>query len=92
MTRYIVKNVRKWQLVCGFTSDTHSIKMLNPLDFTCLSTCSGIAYILLFLFFLTDIKFLSFFIFLNFILFYNTVLVLPYIDMNQPQVYMSFQS
>ena len=27
-----------------------------------------------------------------FILLYNTVLVLPYIDMNQPQVYMSSQS
>ena len=27
-----------------------------------------------------------------FILFYNTVLVLPYIDMNPPQVYMSSQS
>ena len=27
-----------------------------------------------------------------FILLYNTVLVLPYIDMNPPQVYMSFQS
>ena len=36
----------------------------------------------------------SFFFFnLNFIfLFYNTVLVLPYIDMNPPQVYMSSQS
>ena len=27
-----------------------------------------------------------------FILLYNTVLVLPYIDMNPPQVYMCFQS
>ena len=42
--------------------------------------------------------FLSFFclFFFNFnfyfILLYNTVLVLPYIDMNQPQVYMSSQS
>ena len=27
-----------------------------------------------------------------FILLYNTVLVLPYIDMNQPRVYMSSQS
>ena len=27
-----------------------------------------------------------------FILFYNTVLVLPYIDMNQPRVYKSSQS
>ena len=34
--------------------------------------------------------FLSFF--LNFILLYNTVLVLPYINMNLPQVYMSSQS
>ena len=36
------------------------------------------------------------FIFFNFnfysILLYNTVLVLPYIDMNQPRVYMSSQS
>ena len=29
---------------------------------------------------------------LNFILLYNTVLVLPYIDMNPPQVYMSSQT
>ena len=28
--------------------------------------------------------------FFSFILLYNTVLVLPYIDMNQPRVYMSF--
>ena len=28
----------------------------------------------------------------HFILLYNTVLVLPYIDMNPPQVYMSFQT
>ena len=36
--------------------------------------------------------FLFFLIFFNFIfLLYNTVLVLPYIDMNPPQVYMSFQ-
>ena len=38
----------------------------------------------------------SFFIYIifisNFILLYNTVLVLPYIDMNPPQVYMSSQS
>ena len=38
----------------------------------------------------------AFFFFLNFyfyfILLYNTVLDLPYIDMNQPQVYMSSQS
>ena len=33
-----------------------------------------------------------FFFFFNFILLYNTVLVLPYIDMNQPRVYMSSQS
>ena len=37
-----------------------------------------------------------FFFFVNFyfyfILLYNTVLVLPYIDMNQPRVYMSSQS
>ena len=30
--------------------------------------------------------------FFNFILVYNTVLVLSYIDMNQPRVYMSSQS
>ena len=30
--------------------------------------------------------------FFSFILLYNTVLVLPYIDMNQPQMYMSSQS
>ena len=33
-----------------------------------------------------------FFLILIFILLYNTVLVLPYIDMNQPRVYMSSQS
>ena len=32
------------------------------------------------------------FFFFNFILLYNTVLVLPYIDMNPPWVYMSSQS
>ena len=31
-------------------------------------------------------------IFFNFILLYSTVLVLPYIDMNLPRVYMSSQS
>ena len=40
--------------------------------------------------------FFSFSFFFNFyfyfILLYNTVLVLPYIDMNQPRVYMSSQS
>ena len=34
--------------------------------------------------------FLNFYFY--FILLYNTVLVLPYIDMNQPQIYMSSQS
>ena len=33
-----------------------------------------------------------FILFFYFILLYNTVLVLPYIDMNPPQVYMSSQS
>ena len=33
-----------------------------------------------------------FLIFFNFILLYNTVLVLPYINIHQPQVYMSSQS
>ena len=33
-----------------------------------------------------------FFFFLHFLLLYNTVLVLPYIDMNLPWVYMSSQS
>ena len=41
-------------------------------------------------------KIVSYFLFFNFyfyfILLYNTVLVLPYIDMNPPQVYMSSQS
>ena len=36
--------------------------------------------------------FLIFNFYFYFILLYNTVLVLPYIDMNQPQVYMSSQS
>ena len=35
---------------------------------------------------------LLFFFNFYFILLYNTVLLLPYIDMNQPRVYMSFQS
>ena len=35
--------------------------------------------------------FVFFFSFFNFFLLYNTVLVLPYIDMNLPQVYMSSQ-
>ena len=33
-----------------------------------------------------------FFNFFSFILIYNTVLVLPYIDMNQPRVYMRSQT
>ena len=42
---------------------------------------------------LIDTDFLFFFNFyFYFILLYNTVLVLPYIDMNQPRVYMSSQS
>ena len=44
----------------------------------------------------TDIFYFSFIYFKNFyfyfILVYNTVLVLPYIDMNPPRVYMSSQS
>ena len=36
--------------------------------------------------------FFNFFFNSYFILIYNTVLVLPYIDMNQPRVYMSSQS
>ena len=36
--------------------------------------------------------FLSFFFKFCFILLYNTVLVLPYININPPRVYMSFQS
>ena len=35
---------------------------------------------------------LHFFFLFYFILLYNTILVLPYIDMNQPRVYMSSQS
>ena len=35
---------------------------------------------------------ICFYFYFYFILLYNTVLVLPYIDMNQPQVYMSSQS
>ena len=34
---------------------------------------------------------MAFFFFFNFILLYNTVLVLPYIDMNPPRVYMRSQ-
>ena len=37
------------------------------------------------------LKFFSFNFYFYFILLYNTVLVLPYIDMNQPRVYMSSQ-
>ena len=48
------------------------------------TACSREIALLLFLFF-------SFYLFFSFILLYNTVLVLPYIDMNQPQVYMSSQ-
>ena len=40
----------------------------------------------------TDFIFKFFNFYFYFILLYNTVLVLPYIDMNPPQVYMSFQS
>ena len=36
--------------------------------------------------------FLFIFLILFFILLYNAVLILPYIDMNPPQVYMSSQS
>ena len=42
------------------------------------------------IFFLTSYSFFNFYFY--FILLYNTVLVLPYIDMNQPRVYMSSQS
>ena len=46
----------------------------------------------LLLFFFTKIKFYFFFNFyFYFIFLYNTVLVLPYIDMNPPQIYMSSQ-
>ena len=47
----------------------------------------------LFLFIFNDFFYLFIFCFyFYFILLYNTVLVLPYIDMNQPWVYMSSQS
>ena len=42
---------------------------------------------------MSDVEYLFFFYFyFYFILLYNTVLVLPYIDMNPPQVYMSSRS
>ena len=40
----------------------------------------------------TTIKFFFFNFYFYFVLLYNIVLVLPYIDMNQPRVYMSSQS
>ena len=40
----------------------------------------------------TCILFIFFIFYFYFILFYNTVLLLPYIDMNPPRVYMSSQS
>ena len=45
-----------------------------------------------FLIYIAKFVFLQFFLNFYFILLYNTVLVLPYIDMNQPWVYMSSQS
>ena len=44
----------------------------------------SIHYIIVFIYFFN--------VYFYFILLYNTVLVLPYIDMNQPRVYMSSQS
>ena len=51
---------------------------------------TGSTYIIFFLFVCFSFSFFNFNFY--FILLYNTVLVLPYIDMNQPQVYMSSQS
>ena len=58
----------------------------------------GWFYFILFLLFLSFLKqyrksaFIYYFFYFYFILLYNTVLVLPYIDMNQPRVYISSQS
>ena len=48
------------------------------MDHTCISSWYAVFY---------DVCLFFVFVFFNFILLYNTVLVLPYIDMNQPQVY-----
>ena len=49
-------------------------------------------HIQLYLFFYFKTVYLLLLLFILFFLLYNTVLVLPYIDMNPPRVYMSFQS
>ena len=42
--------------------------------------------------YMTTEKSIAFFFFFYFILLYNTVLVLPYIDMNPPRVYLRSQT
>ena len=59
--------------------------------------CLGILICCVFVFIIFIFQFLFFVLFKFFLIFtltwfYNTVLVLPHIDMNQPQVYMSSQS
>ena len=49
-------------------------------------------YLFFIFIFLQTCQFILFYFIFYFILLYNTVLVLPYIDMNQPWVYMSSQS
>ena len=49
-------------------------------------------YLFFIFIFLQTCQFILFYFIFYFILLYNTVLVLPYIDMNPPQVYMSSQS
>ena len=84
-SRYLVPDLREqvFSLWSGMTL---------PEDFHRLLLSSGSS--LVFSSSLRGFFFNFYFILLNFyfILLYNTVLVLPYIDMNQPRVYMSSQS
>ena len=66
--------------------------MLSRLVVSFLPRSKCLLIILLLLYYLNNSLFIFYFFYFYFIFLYNTVLVLPYIDMNQPWVYMSSQS
>ena len=73
-----------------FRCSAHFVLRLFSFSFFFIA-CFTEYFIFLFLFFLTLLPFYFFIFYFYFILLYNTVLVLPYIDMNPPWVYMSSQ-
>ena len=80
-----------WQTFVGKVMSL-LFNMLSRLVVSFLPRSKCLLIILLLLYYLNNSLFIFYFFYFYFIFLYNTVLVLPYIDMNQPWVYMSSQS